>query len=86
MGRHYDGDMECERLEERHSILAFNFLQHDCELIIGDLIYEVALELDDDVVTCEHRAESISLVAEEAKSITFLDDWVIESGFDRCLS
>ena len=78
--------MERERLEEGHSIFAFNFLQHDSKLIIRDLIYEVALELDDDVVSGEHRAESISLIAEEAESIAFLDDWVIESGLDGCLS
>ena len=78
--------MECERLEERNSIFAFNFLQHNSKLIIRDLIYEVALELDDDVVSGEHRAESISLIAEEAESVAFLDDWIIKSGLDGCLS
>ena len=78
--------MECERLEERHSIFSFNFLQHDSKLIIRDLIYEVALELDDDVVSGEHRAESISLIAEEAESVALLDDWIIKSGLDGCLS
>ena len=78
--------MECECLEEGHSIFAFNFLQHNSKLIIRDLINEVALELDDDVVTGEHRAESITLVAEEAESIAFLDDWIIKSGLDGCLS
>ena len=78
--------MECERLEERHSIFAFNFLQHNSKLIIRDLIYEVTLELDDDVVSSEHRAESISLIAEEAESVALLDDWIIKSGLDGCLS
>ena len=77
--------MECERLEQGHSIFAFNFLQHNSKLIIRDLIYEVALELDDNVVTGEHRAESISLVPEEAESIALLDDWIIKSGLDGCL-
>ena len=78
--------MECECLEERHCIFSFNFLQHNSKLIIRDLIYEVALELDDDVVSGEHRAESISLIAKEAESVAFLDDWIIESGLDRRLS
>ena len=77
--------MECERLEERHSIFSFDFLQHNSKLIIRDLVHEVALELDDDVVSGEHRAESISLIAEEAESVAFLDDWIIKSGLDRCL-
>ena len=74
--------MECERLEEWHSIFAFNFLQHNCELIIRDFIYKVSLELDDDVVTGKDRAERITLVAEEAESISLLDDWIIKSGLD----
>ena len=78
--------MECERLEERHSIFSFNFLQHNSKLIIRDLINEVALELDDDVVSGEHWAESISLIAEEAESVALLDDWIIKSGLDGCLS
>ena len=78
--------MECESLEEGYSVLAFYFLQHNSELIIGDLIYEVALELDNDVVSGEHRAESISLITEEAESISLYDEWIIESGLDRCLS
>ena len=71
MGWCNEVDMECERLEEGYSIFAFYFLQHDSELIIGDLIYEVALELDNDVVTGEHRAERIALISEEAESVAF---------------
>ena len=71
VGWQHASDMECERLEERNRVLAFHFLEHDGELVVGDLVYEVALELDNDVVTGEHRAERIALTPEEAESVAF---------------
>jgi len=75
-------DVEGQSLEERHSVLTFDLLEHHGELVSGDLFNEVALELDNDVVTGKNRAESVAPVAEETKSIALKDQRVVEACFN----
>ena len=75
-------DVEGQSLEERHSVLTLDLLEHDSELVCGDLLHKVTLELNDDVVTGKNRAESVALVAEETKSVAFEDQRVVETCFD----
>ena len=81
----HHGDVEGKRLEEGDSILTAHLFQNHSEFVIRDLIYEVTLELDNDVVTSEHRAECVALAAKEAEPVTFHDDWVVETSFNRGL-
>jgi len=78
--------MEGQSLEERHGILALDFLEHNSELVIGDLLDEVTLELNNDMVSGEDRAESVTLVSKETEAVAFLDDGVVEASLYRCLS
>ena len=79
-------DVESKGLEERHRVLTLDLLEHDSELVVGNFFDKVTLELDDDVVTGEDRAESVPLVAEETKAVAFQNDGVIKPGFNGCLS
>ena len=78
--------MEGQSLEERHGILALDFLEHNSELVIGDLLDEVTLELNNNMVSGEDGAESVTLVAKETEAVAFLDDGVVEACLYRCLS
>jgi len=81
-----DVNVEGQSLEERHGVLATHFLEHNSEFIVGNLVNKVALELYNDMVTSENRAESVALVAEEAEAVALEDQWVIEASFYGCLS
>ena len=74
-----DIDVERQRLEKWHSVFSFNLLQYDSELVVGDLVYEVALELHNDVVSGEDRAESVALLPEEAEAVALEDQRVVEA-------
>ena len=77
----HDINVEGKRLEKWNSILTAHFLQHDSELVVGDLTDEVALELNNNVISGKDWAESVALLAEEAEAIAFADEWVVEAGF-----
>ena len=79
-------DMESQSLEERHAIFALNLLENDSELVIGDLLNEVTLELNNNVVSGEDRAECVTFVAEETEAVAFLDDRVVKASLNRGLS
>ena len=78
-GRGDDIDVESECLEKWHGVFSFNLLQYDSELVVGDLIYEVALELHNDVVSGEDRAERVALLPEEAEAVALEDQRVVEA-------
>ena len=78
-------NVEGKSLEERNCIFSLYFLEDNCEFLIRDLVNEVSLELNNDVITSEDRAESVTLVAEEAEAITLEDNGVVETGLNRCL-
>ncbi len=78
----HECDVESQSLEKRNRILATHFLQDDSELVFGNFIDEVALELDNHVVTSKDRAESVALVAKEAESVAFHHDGVVEACLD----
>ena len=74
-----DIDVERQRLEKWHCVFSFNLLQYDSELVVGDLVYEVALELHNDVVSGEDRAERVALLPEEAEAVALEDQRVVEA-------
>ena len=73
-------DMESQSLEKRHGVLSFHLLEHNSELVIGDLVNEVTLELHLHVVATEHGAERVALRSEEAEAVAFKDGWVVKAG------
>ena len=79
-------DMESQSLEERHCVLTTNLLENDGELVIGDLIDEVTLELNNDVISSEHRTEGVALLSEETEAVAFADKGIIKPSFNTCLS
>lgn len=81
-----DVNVEGQSLEERHGVLTTYLLEHDSESIVGNFVNKVALELYNNMVTSKDGAESIALVAKEAKAVALEDQWVIEASFYGCLS
>ena len=78
-------DMESQSLEKRHSVFATHLLEHNSELVIGDLVDEVTLELNLYVVSTEHGAERVALRSEEAEAVALKNGWVVKSSLHRRL-
>jgi len=85
MSRMHNFDVECQCLEEWNSVLASHFLEDNCEFVIGDLVDEVSLELNDDMVTSKHGTERVTLIAKEAEAVAFQDQRIIKACLNRSL-
>ena len=75
----YDRKVEGQSLEQWDGVLTSHLLENNCEFVIGDLINEMALELNHDVITGKNWAESVALSAKEAEAVTLHNDGVVES-------
>ena len=78
-------DVESESLEKRNTVFALHFLEHNREFVIGQLVDKVTLESDDHVVPSKHWAKSVTLGTEEAESVPFKDQRIVESCLNRSL-
>jgi len=79
-------DVECQSLEERHSVFSTHFLKHHCKLVVGDLFDKMTLELHNDMISSKDGAECVALLTKEAEAVALKNKWVIESSLNACLS
>ena len=80
-GRGDDIDVESECLEKWHGVFSFNLLQYDGKFVVGNLVNEVALELHNDVVSGEDRAECVALLSKEAEAVALENQRIVEASF-----
>jgi len=79
-------NMEGESLEEGHRFMSGHFFQNNGEFVARELLKESAHEFDRDLVASKNGAKRVTFGSKVAKSVSLLNQGIIEGSFDTCLS